>query len=368
MTMQGAPVYLGYSKQASKLAFFCHFTILLTLGFLSSGCQMGYIIKNGYYQADLLWRRVAIDKVISDPNTNAETKRKLLLAKEAKDFAEKHLGLKQTKNYETYVSLKDRYVTYAVSAAQAYELKPHLWHFPIVGSLPYKGYFTKNEAIKEQEVLKSQGLDTYLRGVSAYSTLGWFNDPLLSSMLAYDDHDLVNVVIHESVHATIYISSQADFNEQLATFLGNKGTELFYLKKEGQNSKVLEKIKSENQDDSVFAQFIKVELAALGDWYRDVVVISPEIKTKRLGELAQRFEVSVMPKLRSENYKKFASLPLNNAVLLTYKTYFNDLNSFELLFRAMGHDFQKLMDFCRTLEKDKVPEETLKNKIKELST
>ncbi len=142
MTMQGAPVFLG---------FFSRFLFLVTVIISATGCQMGYIIKNGYYQADILWRRVPIEKVISDPKTSPEIKRKLLLAQETKVFAEKKLGLKQTKNYESFVALNDRYVTYAVSAAQPYELKPHLWHFPIVGSLPYKGYFTKAAALEEEE-------------------------------------------------------------------------------------------------------------------------------------------------------------------------------------------------------------------------
>ena len=130
---------------------------------------------------------------------------------------------KKTKNYSTFVNLHRPYVTYIVSAAPKNELKYYTWYFPIIGSVPYKGYFNEAGANGEARDLASEGYDTYVRGVTAYSTLGWFKDPILSSMLAYSDYDMVNTIIHETVHTTIYIKSNANFNERLASYLGDLG-------------------------------------------------------------------------------------------------------------------------------------------------
>ena len=112
----------------------------------------------------------------------------------AKAFGEDELGLKQSKNYTSFIQLDEPYVTYIVQAAEAFSLKPYHWHFPFVGDVPYKGYFKKNLAEEEAASLDKNLYDTSIRGVSAYSTLGWFEDSILSSMLRYEDHDLVDGV------------------------------------------------------------------------------------------------------------------------------------------------------------------------------
>jgi predicted aminopeptidase len=193
----------------------------------------------------LLNKRVPIEDVLKDPKIKPEIKRKLRLAQKAEQFAEQELGLKPTDNYESYVELNRPYVVYAVNASYKNRLEGYTWHFPIIGDVPYKGFFSLEDAKEEEKLLLKKNLDTYLRGVTAYSTLGWFDDPILSSMMSYSDHYLVETIIHETVHATIYIKDNADFNEQLASFLGAKGAEKFYLKHEGPDSKTLKNIKKE---------------------------------------------------------------------------------------------------------------------------
>ena len=325
---------------------------------LLSGCQIGYLVKSAYSQADLLRRRVSVADALKDPALTAEQKRKLVLAQEAREFAEKSLGLSRTQNYTSYVQLDRPYVTYVVSAAQKSDLKPHKWKYPIVGSLPYKGYFNPDDAKAEADGLRAENLDVYVRGVSAYSTLGWFRDPLLSSMLAYRDHQLVNTIIHETVHATIYIKSEADFNERLATFIGNKGAEAFYRAKEGPEGKTLAKMAEENRDDRVFSEFIGRELSSLERWYdeRKSTSIPEAVRTERLGELKERFRKDVRPKMSSvDSYKTFETAELNNARLLTYRLYYENLDDFEAVFQKLGGDFQKMLAFCKTLEKSDDP-------------
>jgi predicted aminopeptidase len=328
-----------------------------------TGCQMGYLFQSAYNQVKLLNSRIPMDKALQDPNLSAEEKRKLLLAQEVRQFAETALHLVTSKNYSSYVQLDRPYVTYVVSAAPKWELKHYEWSYPFVGKMPYKGYFNEADAQAEDLELQKQNLDTFMRGVSAYSTLGWFNDPLLSSMLRYQDFDLVNTIIHETVHATLYIKNSADFNERLANFLGMKGAELFYLKKEGPDSPTLKWVKNDNEDDKKFSEFISGELKNLSSWYKNLPETNrtEAVREEQFHSIQTRFEKDLMPQMKTESYKKFKDLKLNNARLLIYKTYMQDLSDFDKLYESVGRDFGKFLDKCKALEGVKDPAAALKS-------
>ncbi len=338
------------------------------LPFMLSGCQMGYLMKSAYNQVSLLSQRIPIEDALKDQRLTEEEKNKLLLAQEVRQFAEGNLGLNVRKNYSTFVKLDRPYVSYVVSASPKWKLEAYVWEFPFVGKVPYKGYFIEHDAKEESETLKLQGLDVYVRGVSAYSTLGWFKDPLLSSMMNYKDYDLVNTIIHESVHATLFIKSEADFNERMATFLGNKGMELFYQKKEGENSKTIEITKNENHDDELFSKFITKELTELEKWYNQLSESQKkeELRQQKFLAIKENFKTEVKPLLKSSHWLNFDSLDLNNARLNVYKTYMKDLNDFELLFNSVNHSFVKFIDECKKLEKTPNPSQKLKERILEL--
>lgn len=336
-------------------------SILLGSLFSLTSCQFSYIVKSGYNQAQLLRSRKPIQEVVADPQTPEETKRKLKLAQEARSFAEKKLLLKATENYTTYVKLDRDAVSYVVSASLRYELKNYLWSFPLVGDLPYKGFFDRSEADLEAKKLETDGYDTHVRGVGAYSTLGWFKDPILSTMLSLEDHDLVNTIIHETVHATLYIKSQADFNERLATFLGDLGTELFYREREGENSQTNSLISLEAADARTFSKFISHEIETLKQWYATKdKKFTEEERRARIKEIQERFEKETLPQMKTKGYSNFSSVNLNNARLLGYGTYMKDLKDFELAFDKHGRDFKKFLEFCKSLEKAEDPAKELK--------
>ena len=342
--------------------------VLISLLPLLNGCQVTYLVKSAYNQLSLLNSRVRIDQALNDPKLNEEEKRKLALAMEAIEFAEKNLGLKRTENYRTYVHLDRPYVTYVVNAAYRYELKPYTWWFPIVGSVPYKGFFSPDEAKTEAESLSKKGFDTHVRGVSAYSTLGWFSDPLLSSMLRYKDHELVETVIHETVHATIYIKNHVDFNERLAVFIGQKGTLEFYRSKEGPNGPTIRLITEEEHDERLFSEFMSKELKLLEEWYeqRKGKEISEEIRKERFKEITARFKKEIRPRLKDpRRYDGFENSELNNAKLLNYQLYFDNLDDFEAAFSSLGSDFQKMLEFCKSLEKAEDPKLELEKAARE---
>ncbi len=333
-------------------------------------CQLGYLAKTGYHQVKLMSQRTPIEEILNNPAVPEETKTKLRLAQEASEFSEKELHLSKTDNYSSYVELDRTFPVYAVHAAEKWRLEHHHWYFPIVGNVPYLGFFNEDDAKDEASELAKKNFDVFTRGVSAYSTLGWFSDPIWSSMLRYKEHDLVNTIIHETVHATLYIKSSADFNERMAVFLGNRGAELFYLKKEGPKSKTLALIKKEVEDDKIFSEFIGQEISKLEQWYKD----RPEnfsdenLRKKRLKEIQDTFRKTVQPRMKAASYSNFTEIELNNARLLLYKTYLQDLSDFEALYGLVNQDFREFLICCEKLKSHPTPEDGLKDLIKDLQT
>jgi predicted aminopeptidase len=352
--------------------------MMLVSATILAGCQAPYIMKSAWSQADLLVSRKSLERTLKSESLTVDERRKLELARDAKAFGERVLGLTKNSNYESYVKLDRPYVSYIVSAAEIDRLEQHLWHFPIIGQVPYKGFFNPDDAKDEAAELRTSGLDTYVRGVSAYSTLGWFDDPILSSMLRYSDYDLVNTIIHESVHATLYIKSQADFNERLATYIGNLGADLFFIEKEGTKSPTLESAKKETEDEAKFSKFISKEIDLLKKWYEDQAELLASNDTKvrgtflekralRLAEIPSRFETELRPSLKSERYAAYLAreldkATLNNARLLAWKLYVYDLSDFDRAYNSLGRDPRKLIEFAKSLEKEKDPEAKLKSR------
>jgi predicted aminopeptidase len=336
---------------------------MISFSLTLSSCQMGYYLRSAQNQFSMMSSRVSITEAFQSPNLNDVQKQKLLLTEKARVFAFEKLKLKKTDNYNSFIDLKRPYVTWVVHAAEKWQMKNYEWKYPIVGAMPYKGFFTEAEAKAEAEEMLKQGFDTYVRGVSAYSTLGWFTDSLLSSMLRYKNHDLVNTIIHEITHTTIYIKNNSDFNEQLAVFIGNKGTELFYKDLEGPDSATLKLIAEENEDDRLFSEFITAELMSLEKWY----VENPEslaknevARTARLNEIHDRFEKDLQPKLKTTVYAKFTKEKMNNARMGLYKTYMQNLNDFEDAYIRHDSDLLKFIEVVKKLESSKDPAEDLK--------
>lgn len=324
---------------------------------LLTGCQIFYLANNSYQQLKLMNARVPIEKALADPKVSNEVKRKLKLVQEVLKFGSEKLGLNTDKNYRTYVDIGRPYVTWIVQAAKVDEIRAYTWWFPVVGRLPYKGYFSEAEAKAEAKKFDPTQYDTNVRGASAYSTLGWFHDPVLSSMMRYDDTDLVSTILHESVHATLFIQDHGDFNERLANFFGNKGAELFYESLEGKDSPTVKQIRMENADHLLFSKWISQQIEALREFYKTHK--TPDEKIKRLAEFQTDFAKSLKPQLKTSNFDGFSKLRLNNAVLLNYTTYDQNLSDFEAFYAKVG-DYREALKRLRSLAKSKDPNSELK--------
>ncbi len=343
------------------------YSLILVCAFLLVGCQLGYLITSGYDHLAMLSSRIPIDEALVSNKLTPEQKSKILLSQEAKIFSFAQLGLKKSGSYSHYVQLNRPYITYLVMAAEKWQLKPYIWYFPILGDAPYKGFYDEISAKKEAESLKEKGFDVYVRGVSAYSTLGKLNDPLLSSMLSYKEHDLVNTVIHELVHSTLFIKNNIDFNERLAMFVAAKGTEIFYRQREGANSKTLQLIQNENEDDRLFSEFISAELNQLTQWYtgfkKEPGLSASEHeqqRQQRLNEIRESFSTNLKSKLKTNSYFRFTEGELNNARLSNYHTYLKDLADFESVFKKTGNDITAFLKKCEALNAVENPDQELK--------
>ena len=182
-----------------------------------------------------------IDRLLEDPSVSDAHKAKLRLVREAIEYGEREMGLDPASSFRSYFDTQGRPVTYIVSACARDRFAPHTWWFPIVGTVPYKGFFSKEDAEQEAESLRARGLDVHLGTAAAYSTLGWFPDPDLSTMLDLPDEDLVNLVLHEITHTTLWLPGGVDFNEGLASFVGGHGALEFARKKHGVGSTAYER-------------------------------------------------------------------------------------------------------------------------------
>lgn len=336
--------------------------LLVTLSLTSSGCSIGYYLHSSTNHLKLMSKRTKVSKALKSKTLPQETKDKLLLSLKIKEFVSKKLKLKNNKNYGTFVDIKRPYVTYIVRAAPWDKLENYYWKFPIVGKMPYKGYYRKELAIKESKKFDAGSFDTYVRGASAYSTLGWFKDPILSSMTRMEKHDFVDVLIHEMIHANLYIKNNTDFNERAAVFLASIATKDFFKWNEPNNTDILNQIDNEALDLETFSEFLSIELTALEEWYNKNE-ITKELKEAKLKELQTIYKTKYQPRLKTPYYSFFSEADLNNAKLLSYKTYLSDLSDFKTLHIKLGSQFDLTFKALKEIEDSKSPLQDLKKLI-----
>ncbi|WP_114239484.1 aminopeptidase [Dyella sp. C9] len=197
---------------------------MLAVGLVLSACStMGYYGHVAAGQGQLLMHRRDVARVVEDPGTDPALRTRLQLAQQARSFATRHLDLPDNRSYTTYVQLDRPYVVWNVFATPRYSLAPVQHCFLFAGCVAYRGYFSRDKAHAEAARLEATGDDIYVGGVPAYSTLGWFADPILSSMMRWDDDELAATIFHELAHQLIYVKDDTAFNESFATFVQEQG-------------------------------------------------------------------------------------------------------------------------------------------------
>jgi predicted aminopeptidase len=267
-------------------------------------------------------------------------------------FALEELGLRETTNYTKYVDIDQDYLAAVVSASAEDSFTRHEWWFPIVGSVPYKGFFNPADARKERKKLEKKGLDVWVRGVDAFSTLGWFSDPLYSYMKDYPVHRLADLIIHESLHATVYLKSHAQFNEELAEFVGSEGARLYIGKTFGDDSDEYRAITGSDGDSAAFLGVIRELIAELEALYTNDIPREEKLEKKAgiIQVAKNRFTENYDTLFQNDNYRFFSELPINNAYLELYRLYYEEDHYFQGLYDRSGRDLSKFINAVKTLK------------------
>ena len=314
-------------------------SLVLACSLALSACSPLYVIRAGVEEAKILSRRRPIARVIEDPATAPETRRKLALVLQARDYAEHVLDLDAGESYTTYSWVESDTLLLVVTASAKDRFRAHTWWFPIVGHVPYKGFFEFDAAFAEAERLEQAGLDVQVRPSSAFSTLGWFNDPVLNTLLRYDDVSLANTVIHELLHNTIYIPSRISFNESFANFVGERGAIDFFCNREGEDSAQCTRARHAWADNLRYASFLSSLVADLEAIYgRDDLDRATKLARREVvfAEARERFTREVEPTLQTNMFRGFARRPLNNATLIGTRLYYDRLDLFEAVYQEVG--------------------------------
>ncbi|MDR2072896.1 MAG: aminopeptidase [Spirochaetaceae bacterium] len=298
-----------------------------------SGC---YTLKQGAIMLGYLGKAVALEDLedTADPETRAFISR----VEDIRRFAMNELGLRESKNYTRYVEIDRDYLAAVVSACAADSFTRHEWTFPVVGTVPYKGFFDTAGARKEALSLRAEGLDVWVRGVDAFSTLGWFRDPLYSYMKKYSEYHLADLIIHELVHATVFLRGQAQFNEQLAEFIGTTGARLYIAGRFGLQSPEYLAIDREAADAGVFREYIRGLIQELEAVYGDSS-LNREVKLQRkagiIAGAQKRFAGEYESRFTGEDYRGFATLSVNNAYLDLFRLYHEEDSFLKSLYRQI---------------------------------
>ena len=310
---------------------------LLPLLILLAGCSPAYVFKSWRGHERLMSLRRPVSQMLADPAVPEELKSKLRLVQEVRAFAFETLGLPKTPSYTSYAALPRKEVTYIVTACPKTELKSYEWWFPVVGKVPYKGFFDERDAQEEKAELDRKGFDTYLGGVKAYSTLGWWADPILPAIIEESPGEIADTILHEMTHGYLFFKGDADFNEAAATFVGEEGAADFLHRRFGEDSPQIKQWRGEEaeaaEDDRLWDE-VYGELQALYS--------SPAPESEKLAK-----RDGVFAKAR----ERLKTGEVNNAVVLAYRRYRADLDDFRRAHERLGRSWPRTLQMLRSLDK-----------------
>lgn len=265
-----------------------------------------------------------LEDVLSDPLFPDSLKEKIRFIDVIARFAHDSLGLQRSKNYSTIYDQKNKAILWTITACNKYEFKAYLWHFPILGNVSYKGFFNYQEGFAEDSILKLKGYDTDYGEITAWSTLGWFKDPILSSMLKRSEGQIAELIIHEMTHSTIYLKSNVDLNENIASMVGEEGAIRFLKSYFGLNSKEFSDYISRKADYDLFSQYMLSSHIRLDSLYKSISSLPIPEKEIQKQIVIQQIVVGLdfIPFHNPRRYRSlFSERTPNNAYFMNFVRY-----------------------------------------------
>jgi predicted aminopeptidase len=354
-------------KKASRTKKTVIITAFFIIVFGLSGCETARFYRQaikGQYQ--LIAGQRPIDKLAANSNTEPRLRKQLQLVQELRGFAEKELKLPVDDHYRKYVDVHRPYVVWNVEAAPKFSMEPKSWWYPLVGRLEYRGYFSERAAQRYAGTLRKKGYDVYIGGASAYSTLGWFKDPVLNTFVFDPESDLAETIFHELGHQRVFARGDTDFNEAFATTVGQEGARRWLRAKGDTNA--IERYQAERRRNNDFVRLVmdaRKELETLyGDERTDAGKIKASKKPRELSpdQLQQR-KKAIFEQLRNRyaqvktewggnsEYDHFFSRSINNAQLNSVAAYYDLVPGFVQLLKMNGDDLEKFYAAAEQLSK-----------------
>jgi predicted aminopeptidase len=340
-------VSVSKSKRVVLISTAIAATVAVAAAFLSNGCC--YIAKQGAGLLARQCRAVSIDSMLKGEDADSVTPKTrdfLLRVGDIRSFAMDTLGLKRNNNYKKYLRVDGDYAVDVVTASKDDAFVPYKWWFPLVGRITYKGFFDKKDAEKEARRIKKRGgYDVYMGRADAFSTLGFFSDPVYSFMINYTVYDLASLIIHEQTHATVYVKNQTQLNEEIATFVGDIGGLLYVERRFGAGSEEYKAAVLSKEDYATYINLMRSlhrELSALyaGDSGREYKLSEKE---RIFADFRERVSGGYDSLFRTPRYSGLKEAKLNNAVIAARMTYNMDMALYYELYESVGGDLAEII-------------------------
>ena len=322
--------------------------VMMVIG-LEACTTLAFYIQSINGQLDVLASRQPLAELTADPRTPEALRQRLKEIEQIRAFAIAELGLPDNGSYRSYADLKRPFVLWNVFAAPEFSLTPLQWCFPFAGCVSYRGYFAEEDARQFAQTLTMQGYDVFVGGVAAYSTLGWFADPVLNTMLRWDKGALAKVIFHELAHQKLYIPDDTAFNEAFATAVAQTGVKR-WLAAQG-DSRALTRFKQAEQRDTEFIALVLTARKQLESLYASSLKAAGMRAAKRgiFQDMRRAYEALKHRWHGYSGYEAWMANGLNNAKIASVVTYHERLAAFKVLFSAAHDEFERFYALARLI-------------------
>jgi len=317
---------------------------------LLAACGTPYLVQAAGGEYHVLHEREPIDKVLADPNTTPQLRTHLTQVRAARGFASQQLDLPDNASYRSYADVHRRFVVWNVVATPRFSVTPIHWCFPVAGCVAYRGYFHEQDARAYALELESRGYDVAVEGVPAYSTLGRFADPVLSSMLPYGDDELAATIFHELAHQLLYVRGDSEFNEAFATTVEDTGLER-WLAYQGDATRI-KAYRDGEAHEQAFVKLLARARERLAQLYASGIPETQMALEKAAVFAALAADIRALERRQGVSYplyEEWLAAGLNNAHLASVATYYDCLPGFKRLLEEQGNDLPRFYAAVREL-------------------